>query len=136
MNINIDQITINVIIQLQESVQETVQEAPLLQEPFKRGHRTPEESQSKQRQLRLAIIEAQQVAMQNSAERLHRKLRVTEKLRVLFGNDTANSILGGNRLMLMILCMCSSAVSFACICQATSTIYNTTKDLINTGETK
>ncbi|NWE90517.1 hypothetical protein HX893_20535 [Pseudomonas reactans] len=91
MNIHIDQITINVIFQPQEPMQETTR----LQEPFKRGHRTPEESQARQRELSLAIIEAQQVAMQKSAERLQRKLRVIERLRVLFGDETANSVLGG-----------------------------------------
>ncbi len=87
--INIEHITINVTIQPHEPVQE----ATRLQEPFKRGHRTPEETQAKQ--LRLEILKTRQLAIQKSAERLQRKLRVAEKLREMFGNDVANSILGG-----------------------------------------
>lgn len=86
MIINIDHITINVIIQPQEPVQEVT---PRPQEPFKRGHRTPEEIQA-----RLALVKAQQAAMQ-CAERIQRKLRVAEKLRAIFGDETANSVLGG-----------------------------------------
>lgn len=84
MIINIDHITINVIIQPQEPVPEV--------QPIRRGHRTPEEIQA--RQLRLALIEAQQ-AMQKCAERIQRKLRVAEKLRAAFGDEVANSVLGG-----------------------------------------
>ena len=84
MNINIEHLTINVILQAP-----VVQEAPQL---VKRGHRTPEEIQAK---LSLEIAKAQQVAMQKSAERLQRRLRVAERLRPLFGDDTANSVLGG-----------------------------------------
>lgn len=96
MIIDIDHITINVIIQPKEPVQEVVliNETPRVQKPFKRGHRRPEEIQAKQRQLSLELVKAQQAAMQ-SAERLQRKLRVAEKLRAMFGDETANSVLGG-----------------------------------------
>ena len=91
MIINIDHITINVIIQPKEPVHDVVlvNETPRPQEPFKRGHRTPEEVQ-----LRLALVKAQQTAMQY-AERIQRKLRVAEKLRAVFGDEVANSVLGG-----------------------------------------
>jgi len=80
MNINIEHITIKVVIQPHEPVLET----PRLQEPFKRGHRTHEETQAKQCQLRLEI-----------AERLQRKFRIAEKLRSIFGSDVANQMLAG-----------------------------------------
>jgi hypothetical protein len=84
MNIHIEHLTVNVSIQPHEPVPEV--------QPIRRGHRTPEETQA--RQLRLALIEAQQ-AMQKSAERIQRRLRVAEKLRVMFGDDLANQHLAG-----------------------------------------
>lgn len=88
MNINIDHMTINVILQPPAPV--VVQEAP---QDTKRGHRTPEENKAKQ--LLLEIAESRQVAMQKSAERLQRKIRIAERLRGVFGEEVANSVLGG-----------------------------------------
>jgi hypothetical protein len=85
-NINIEHITINVTIQPQEPVQE----ATRLQEPFKRGHRTPEEIQG-----RLELAESRQLVLQKLAERLQRRLLIAEKLRATFGNETANSVVAG-----------------------------------------
>lgn len=89
MNINIDHITINVIIQPQEPEHEVVlvNETPRLQEPFKRGHRTPEEIQAKRQQ-------SEQLAV--SASLLEHKHLIANKVRELFGVDSANSILAGS----------------------------------------
>lgn len=83
MNINIDHIIINVIIQPHEPAPEI----PCLQPPFKRGHRTPEEIQAKRQQ-------SEQLAV--SASLLEHKHRIANKVRELFGVDSANSILAGS----------------------------------------
>lgn len=80
MNINIEHITIN-IVQPQEPVQ---------QAPIRRGHRTQEEIQ-----LRLENARLKQVALLKHATRVQHKLRVAERLRTLFGDDVANSVMAG-----------------------------------------
>lgn len=85
MNINIEYLTVNVTIQLQEPVQET----PVAS--IRRGHRTQEEIQQKHESARL-----QQLALQKRADRLQYKLRVAERLRTLFGDDVANSVMAGS----------------------------------------
>ncbi|MGY2200511.1 hypothetical protein [Pseudomonas gingeri] len=82
MKINIEHLTVNVIIQPQEPVQET----PVA--PIRRGHRTQKEIQKKHESARL-----QQLALQKRADRLQYKLRVAERLRTLFGDDVANSVM-------------------------------------------
>lgn len=83
MNIDIEHITINIILP-----QESVQEKPVA--PIRRGHRTKEEIQQKHESARL-----QQLALQKHADRLQQKLRVADRLRALFGDDVANSVMTG-----------------------------------------
>lgn len=83
MNINIEQLTINII-----QPQEALQEKPV--NPVRRGHRTQEVAQLKLEDARL-----KQVAAQKRADRLQYKLRIAERLRTLFGDDVANSVMAG-----------------------------------------
>lgn len=84
MNINIEHLTVNVAIQPQEPVQE----APVAS--IRRGHRTQEEIQQKHESARL-----QQLALQKHAAHLQHKLRIADRLRALFGDDVANSVMAG-----------------------------------------
>lgn len=84
MNINIENLTVNVTIQPQEPVQEK----PVA--PIRHGHRTQEENK-----LRLESARFKQIALQKHAARLQHKLRVADRLRALFGDDVANSVMAG-----------------------------------------
>lgn len=83
MNINIEHLTINIIQPL-----EALQEKPVTQ--VRHGHRTQELAQLKLEDARL-----KQVAAQKRADRLQYKLRIAERLRTLFGDDVANSVMAG-----------------------------------------
>lgn len=72
------------------SVTVNVQEAAPAVAPVRRGHRTPEETQ-----LKLENTRQQQLAVQKRADRLQHKLRIAERLRGLFGDEVANSVLAG-----------------------------------------
>lgn len=72
------------------SVTVNVQEAAPAVDPIRHGHRTPEETQ-----LKLENTRQQQIAVQKRADRLQHKLRIAERLRGLFGDEVANSVLAG-----------------------------------------
>jgi DNA polymerase II large subunit len=83
MKINIEHITINIILP-----QESAQEKPVA--PIRRGHRTQEEIQ-----LKLESARLKQIALLKHATRVQHKLRVADRLRALFGDDVANSVMAG-----------------------------------------
>lgn len=83
MKINIEHITINIILP-QESVQEKTMG------PIRRGHRTQEEIQ-----LKLESARLKQIDLLKHAARVQHKLRVADRLRTLFGDDIANSVMAG-----------------------------------------
>lgn len=83
MKINIEHITINIILP-QESVQEKTAAS------IRRGHRTQEENQ-----LKLESAKLKQIALLKHAARVQHKLRVADRLRALFGDDIANSVMAG-----------------------------------------
>jgi hypothetical protein len=75
-------VTVTVIVNVQEA-------APAVT-PIRHGHRTPQETQ-----LKLENTRQQQIAIQKRADRLQHKLRIAERLRGLFGDEVANSVMAG-----------------------------------------
>jgi division protein CdvB (Snf7/Vps24/ESCRT-III family) len=80
MNIHIEHLTIN-IIQPQELVQEKPA-APV-------GYRTQEEK------LKIESARLEHLRLQLHAAKLQHKLRIAERLRTLFGDEVANSVMAG-----------------------------------------
>lgn len=86
MNIHICHMTINVIIQPQEPVQEA--------QPIRRGHRDPVEQLKLELEIKQTDLMHAEKAIKQATRQIH-KYKLAERLRVLFGDETANSVLGG-----------------------------------------
>jgi len=85
MIVNIGHITINLTL---TPVTLSSQDAAPAVTPVRKGHRTPEETQ-----LKLDAIKPQ-IAIQERANKLQRRIRIAERLRELFGDEVANTIMG------------------------------------------
>lgn len=86
MNISIEHLHITVNITQTEPAETPVQETPV-----RRCHRDgPKIDEHKQ-----DMLELKQQQLQLQAQRLQRKLMITQRLRNVFGDEVANSVLGG-----------------------------------------
>lgn len=89
MNINIEHITINVIVQ-PEHKPEPVKEV----EPIRRGHRDPVEQLKSELEITYTNLDYSNKAIKEANRQIYR-YKVAEKLRVMFGDDLANQHLAG-----------------------------------------